>query len=326
MIKTFFATLTPMLTLFFLIVVGFFLQRGKLLPETAGKTIAKLETFVCVPALCFSTMGTYCTIETLGTHLLNLTFSIVEVALAIGISIPLSLLFAKRGTEARGVYLYALTFANSGYMGDPIVEALFGTEGLAYYKIACLPISIAIYVWGIGCMVKTKGKNPLLRLVNPPTVALFLGIAVGLLGIYGAFPLFIRQALDALRATMGPLAMLLAGITIAGYRMRDMLLDKKLYIASLLRLLLLPAVLILALFAFKAILTALGLTTSYDILFLVFFAVATPLGLNTVVFPEAYGGDSRRGAGMTMISHTLAVVTIPLLYALMVVLFGTPFA
>ena len=60
-------------------------------------------------------------------------------------------------------------------------------------------------------------------------------------------------------------------------------------------------------------------------LFLTFFATAPALGLNTVIFPEAYGGNPETGASMAMISHTLCVITIPLLYALMVALFGTPF-
>ena len=62
-----------------------------------------------------------------------------------------------------------------------------------------------------------------------------------------------------------------------------------------------------------------------DVLFLAFFATATPLGLNTVVFPEAYGGNPETGASMAMISHTLCVISIPLMYALMVAVFGVPF-
>ena len=59
-------------------------------------------------------------------------------------------------------------------------------------------------------------------------------------------------------------------------------------------------------------------------LFLAFFATAAPLGLNTVVFPKAYGGDPETGASMAMISHTLCVLSIPLMYALMVLIFGAP--
>ena len=56
------------------------------------------------------------------------------------------------------------------------------------------------------------------------------------------------------------------------------------------------------------------------VLTLALFAYATPLGMNTVVFPAAYGGETKTGASMAMISHTLSVVTIPLMYLLFIVI------
>lgn len=50
------------------------------------------------------------------------------------------------------------------------------------------------------------------------------------------------------------------------------------------------------------------------------FAYATPMGLNTIVFPAAYGGDTKTGAAMTMISSALSVITIPLMYYIFAVL------
>ena len=48
----------------------------------------------------------------------------------------------KEKVYERKVYQYALTFANSGYVGDPVVQALFGGIGLSYYKMYTLPISV----------------------------------------------------------------------------------------------------------------------------------------------------------------------------------------
>jgi predicted permease len=41
-----------------------------------------------------------------------------------------------------------------------------------------------------------------------------------------------------------------------------------------------------------------------------------PLGLNTIVIPAAYGKDTTAAAGMALISHTLAVISIPILFLL----------
>ena len=107
---------------------------------------------------------------------------------------------------------------------------------------------------------------------------------------------------------MGPLAMILTGFIIGQYDVVELLKNKKVYAASLLRLLVLPS-----LFIAVALLLGADETT----LTLCLFAYATPLGLNTVVFPAAYGGDTSIGASMAMISHTICVITIPLMRALL---------
>ena len=325
--EAFLATLTPMLTLFACIALGFLLRRGRILPDNAGSTMAKLETWVFLPALSFMTMCRFCTPDTLSTHAKNVVLSAVGVGIAISLSLLLARFFAKSGTPEHGIFLYALAFANSGYMGDPVVQALFGDEILSYYKMYTLPISLAIYTWGVSRMIPKGGKSALRRILNPPTVSLVLGVLAGVFGLLDVMPEFLVKALDSLRACMGPVAMLLAGFTIACYPLRDMLTDKRVYAASLLRLIAIPSLIIGVLFGIKTLFTlATGIPIGNSVLFFTFFAVGTPLGLNTVVFPAAYGGEPKLGAGMTLISHTMAVVTIPLMVALLTLLLGKPFA
>ena len=327
MIQTFLATLTPMLTLFICIAVGFTAKKAKLLPENAGKVMAKLETWIFCPALSFSTMARFCTVDSIGKHAVNILLSSCGVAIAMGIAIPLACVFIKKKCPERGIYMYALAFANSGYIGDPVVLALFGEEVLSYYKLFCLPISLMIYTWGISVLVP-KGENNksfLKKIMNAPTVAMFIGIAVGLSGLGVHIPLFLNNSLDSLKSCMGPVAMLLAGFTIASYDFLGMLKKGKVYLATALRLFAIPSVIICSLFGIKSILNLVfGMDIGNAPLFLCFFATAAPLGLNTVVFPEAYGGNPETGASMAMISHTLCVISIPLMYALMIAIFGSP--
>ena len=326
---TFLATLTPMLTLFFCIAVGFLAAKTKVLPAAASTTMAKMETWIFFPALSFTTMLRFCTIDNISTHATNVVMGCICVSLSLAIGIPLAKVFVKEKGVERGVYSYALVFANSGYIGDPVVLALFGEEGLAYYKLFCLPISIVIYTWGINVLTpKGNQKGSILKhLLNAPTVALLIGIIMGLSGLGNYLPKVLLSALDSLKACMGPVAMLLAGVTIARFDFMEMLKNKKVYIATALRLIFIPAVLIAVLFAVKTLANSLlNLFISNDALYLCFFATAAPLGLNTIVFPEAYGGNPKTGASMALISHTLCVVSIPIMYAIMVSIFGAPFS
>lgn len=325
MLTTFLATLTPMLMLFLCITVGFISRKTKILPENAGKVMAKMETWIFCPALGFITMANSFTVELLTTHAKNLLISCLGAALAMSLAIFLARFFVRENTPERGIYKYALTFANGGYVGDPLVLAIFGATGLGFYKIYYLPLSIIIYTWGISVLVpRTSEKSNVFKaLLNAPTVGLLLGMVVGITGLGAHLPTFLVNTLESLKSCMGPVAMLLCGFTVAGYNMKEMLKQKKVYIASLLRLVVLPAVLISALFGIKTLLAyALGLEIGNSVLFLAFFAFATPLGMNTIVYPEAFGGNPKTGASMALISHTLCVITIPLMFALMTAIFG----
>ena len=89
------------------------------------------------------------------------------------------------------------------------------------------------------------------------------------------------------------------------------MVNKPVYGASVLRLIVIPAV-------FMVLLRALGVNEEVMIFGLIAFA--TPLGLNTIVYPAAYGGNVKTGASMAVISHTFSVITIPLMYLLFIVL------
>ena len=325
MLDTFLFTLTPISTLFIFMGIGFLLSKLNILPKESSRVLSKLVVWVFYPCLCFITTAKHCTINAFAENAIVLLFSATALTLAIAISYFLVPFFAKRSSYEAGIYRYALTFANSGYLGDPLVLALFGEEILFYYKIFTLPISFAIYTWGIGILTpdEAKVKSPFLKLLNPSNVGLLLGIIVGLTGIYGYFPDFLVATLESLKNCLGPCVMLLAGCSVSLYSLKNMLKSRKVYIATALRMVIIPTVLISVLYFLTLGLGLLGVAVSNSVLYLAFFAFATPLGLNTVVYPESFGSDAEPGAAMALISHTLSVISIPLLYTLMTIIFGT---
>lgn len=323
--QTFFITLNPMLTMFLCIAIGYILRQTNILSRESGSVIAKLVTWVFAPALSFSTMANNFTVASLRVHAVNLGFSCAVIALSMGVAILLSRLFVREASPERGIYQYALAFANFGYMADPIVLGMFGDAALAYYKLFTLPANILVYVWGIGVLVP-KGSTRrgfLKNIANAPTIAMLFGMLVGITGLGKHMPEFMNSTLNSLKLCMGPMAMLLAGVTVANYSFFRMITNKKVYVASILRLTVLPCFLVAVVFGAKELINLL-FSTHIDnlILYLVFFFSAMPLGLNTVVFPEAYGGNPETGASMALVSNTLGVITIPLLYMAMAALFG----
>lgn len=307
------------------------LRKLHILGDESAKVLAKLETWVFLPALNFATMSEYFTLSTLSTHATNLILTIIVTVFAIFLAIFLSRFFYKENCYEKNVYQYALTFANFGYMGAPLVLAVFGDVGYSYYALVNLPLWIGIYTWGMTKLIpKNEEKGSALkRMINAPMIAMLLGMIFGITGLGGIFrstPVLsvVISTVDSLKACMGPVAMILAGVTIAKFGFYQMLKNKRVYLATFFRLILIPALVLALAYGLKELASVVFNTAIGDsVIFLLFFAFATPLGLNTIVFPEAYGKSAEEGASMALISHTLSVITLPVLYALLVLILGS---
>ena len=307
------STITPMLTMFTCIMIGYVLNKLKLLPENADTVLAKTETYVLVPALNISTFMNYCTVESLASYRSFLGASVILIAVAIGIACALSGIFSKDSYQ-RNIYKYALTFGNFGFLGNAIVPIILGEEFLYPYLLFTLPLNAMCYIWGLSLLVPAGNQNNVFRnLLNPCVISIGIGAVLGLTGVQPVIPAFVKLSLSNLSACMGPIAMILTGFVAAKYRIGDLLRKPFVYLATLFRLIILPVAFLAALILLRV---------DELIIKMCLFAYATPLGMNTVVFPTAYNKDASTGASMALISHTLCVVTIPLLYTVLTYILG----
>ncbi len=319
--EMFFLSLQQLLMMATLIIVGYILRVKNIVPENSGSVISKLETFVFVPALSFVTMLDKCTVENFVKNSSLMIYGLIFIVAAVALAYPVSRLFVRNADGnkeleyQRNIYKYALTFGNFGFMGNFIVLGIWGSEMFYKYHMLTFFVSVVCYSWGFYVLIP-KGHANLRQnlkkgLLGPPMVATVVGIICGLLNLKQYFPEFAISALDNASKCMGPAAMLLAGIVIGGYDVKKLLSDKKVYAITFLRLIVIPAL-------FMIILKLVG--TSTEVMTLLLICFATPLGLNTIVYPAAFGGDTKTGAAMAVISHTLSVITIPVMYYLFIVL------
>jgi predicted permease len=145
----------------------------------------------------------------------------------------------------------------------------------------------------------TGGKKPLKKLLNPITVAIALGIIFGLSGL--PVPEILGTAISSASACVGPLSMLLTGITLSGFAIGELIKNKTAYIFSALRLIIIPAI---------AYVICLGLRLTH-LAPMVLIITCMPCGLNTIVFPKLIGEDCKPGARLALITHIFSIITLP---------------
>lgn len=310
-------TLNQMLMMFSLILIGFFLRKKNIFPENSHITMSRLETFIFLPALNFSSMLTKCTVKTFSENSSLIFYGLLLILIAISLAYPVSRLFCKNDEYQRNIYKYGLAFGNYGFMGNFVVLEIWGSDAFFKYSMFTLLINVVCNSWGLYVLIpKDKENKNIFQSIkkgvfSPPTIALVLGMVLGLLNVKPYVPDFFLDVLSNASSCMGPVAMLLAGVVIGSYEFKSLFKNIRVYIITFLRLILIPCIIV-------GTLKLLGM--GEDIILFSLIVFATPLGLNTIIFPAAYGGDTKTGASMAMISHLFCVITIPLMYLIFVVL------
>ena len=283
--------------------IGFAFKKFKLFDDGASAVISKLVVNVFLPSMTFLTFAKNFTYQAITEKSSLLLMAVIILGVTYVLSVGLAHLFSKK-KETQDIYIYSFTIPNLGYMGYPLVKAIFGEAALLETMIFTIPFNIFIYT--AGMMLLTPQKKVTLKfLLNPSIVAIVLGMIVGVAGI--KLPAFATGALEKAEACMGPAAMILTGVVFARMNLKSIFGDPKAYIASAIRLLAIP---IAVLFVLRALNVPHGWILSAVAM------LAMPMGLNSVVFPEAYGGDSETGAKCSLMSGFLAIATIPIVFGM----------
>jgi predicted permease len=300
-------TLNQMLVLFTFMAVGFFLNKKNLLTKETSKVLSKLETYLFLPCLSFQTFYKNCTLDNLITTSRYLIYGTAILLVSFGVALLMSRLFAK-DRYTKNVYVYSFTIPNLGFMGNALVLGVFGPEVLFQYMMFYLPSQIYIYTHGLYSLVpkESGSKFSFKTLINPPLIGILIGAIFGIFQI--PIPGFLMTGISSASSCMSPIAMVIAGFVIGNYSLKTLASNYRIYIASLIRLVAMPIVFVLALK---------GINTNPDIVRAALCSTALPFGLNTIVFPEAYGGDATPGASMALISHLISVITLPLIFGLL---------
>lgn len=304
--STFVTTLSQISYLFLLIIAGFVVMKVCKLPSMATNILSKLVSTLFMPALILTNFMENFTVARLSSAWPFALAGVIVVTISVAIGMTISRLTAKDDYHRR-IHSYCLAFSNFGFMGTAVVSTLM-PELFMSYLILCTPMWVVNYSWAVPALLipseKKKGFS-FKNLLNPLFIAMVIGIVIGMTSL--PIPSFLDVSIDALSKCMSPSTMLLTGMCVAKIDIKRVLKIKSIYILSALRLLIIPSIFLLILLIFKI---------DYGVSLCVLSVLSMPLGLNSVVIPEAYGKDTSEASGMAIVSHLASALTIPLMFAL----------
>lgn len=291
------------------IFIGYIMRRSGKVEHKAAKVLSILTTHIFSPCYTLKTLPKNFTVKNLGSNLAVLGLSCFLLILVIALARFLAKKIGRTDFETRSL-TYVFAFANTGYFGYPVIEGVFGEAVLSQFMVFCIPFNIALGSYGYGLFMSDGHKiNWKKAFTSPVMFGYYGGILLGLSGI----PLggFITDTLSGLGACMSPASMLSAGIVLGSLSAKKLLSGIRPYVYSLIRLVGLPILFGVPLFLVVHFLKLDGI-----FLILPMAAIALPVGLNTVVYPESFGHDASENAKLCFVSFVMSILTLPVVFSL----------
>ncbi len=295
-----------MFKLFALLVLGYYFYKKNYFNSEVNEKLSNMIVRFTAPALIISSVSN---VESVNKAEV---IKIVGVGVVLYLILPLiayitiQLLRVEKSKE--GIYQMLITFSNVSFMSYPIVQAFYGDVAIFYNTLLHMPFNILIFTYGEYLLSKGEEKvNIKLKdILSPGLLA-----AVGALIIYFAeiqLPSFIGTTCSFLGGITTPLSMLILGSVLGGYSIKEVFLEKRLYLISVIKLVILP---VIVFFVFKRIFSdpiIIGVAT---------LTMGMPAASMCVMLSIKYEGQVKVASIGVFITTILSLISIPAIYLIL---------
>lgn len=339
-----------LLVMAIIVIISFFFSRKNGFGKDASQYLSRLLLYVINPCMIVSTFD----VDFSAAKLKSLSLAIaVSFAFHLAMIILATLLFARKKAAQGQTALQGqksgrvedclqgqkssrdslskigIVFTNSGFIGIPLINGVFGSEGVFFLMGYILVFNVLLWIWGEWLMTGTM--RPLKILTNPNVLACAAGLAVFCLPF--KTPYVIIEPLKMIGACNGAASMILLGLLFASFGgAKEKSGQDKNAAASpalafsrpivlplardvFLRLVVCPLILLGAtLFAMRAFSFVSEIQLIMSVLFI---AASCPVGMSVSSFAVVFKKDADYASLLVAVSSAACVVTIPLLVALL---------
>lgn len=210
-------------------------------------------------------------------------------------------LFRRFAPGEMAVAQYSTICSNANFLGVPVVEGIWGSEGVLLGNIYLIPQRVMMWVVGVGFFTKGQKTNVIKKLLTTPCVdAVFIGLFFLVTQI--RLPSVLDNTVRILSNCNTGLSMFLIGMLISDFHWGDFCKPRVLYVAAI-RLVLIPGVIL----AVCRLLHTPALATGICVVL-----AAMPTAGTTAILAAKYRSGAAFAANCVTVTTFLSMATIPL--------------
>lgn len=292
-----------------ILVIGAIAYKTNVITKDGTKQLSAVELKIVNPLLIFMSYQS----EFDGARLHGLLWTFLLSAISFAITIPLASLLKRKGKENFSVERFSCIYSNCGFMGIPLISALFGSDGVLYLTAYITTFNLLVFTHGYMMMKEETDFSAFVSAVKSPTIiAVFIGLIcyvtdLRLTGIPVAGGV-LADALQFIADMNTPLAMIIAGATAAQSNLLKAVADVKILTTAFYKLLMLPAVVILVIHFLPDSIPDMSKM-------IVSIACACPAATTGTMFALLFDKNAKRCSEIFAITTILSMITLPLITA-----------
>ncbi|MDF2545934.1 MAG: permease [Anaerosolibacter sp.] len=296
--------LESVISLFIVILVGIYASKKNIITEKINKGLIDILIQIALPFMILSSF-IYTYDNTIKSNVIK-TFYYSMIAYIIMIIFSYLILLPIKN-DKKTILHFANVFMNTGYVGFPILNSIYGTEGVVYGSIFNMFFVIFLWTYGIilfkGKLEKDELKAELRKiLLNPSILAVCIGILIMIFDIQ--FSGAILSSIRSIGNITGPLSMIIIGVILSNTKIKKYLSDWTIYYGLTTKLIIIPAVMYL--------LSLLAKDTSKAIN-TVIIMTAMPASAMTAILAENFEKEKEYAAVVVSVTTLLSLITVPIL-------------
>lgn len=294
-----FVTLVDLMGMMFLLIMaGFLLRKLGYITDAGKKCITDILLYAILPCNIIKAFT-----ADLGTNHWNDFAVLLVVAVSVQIMALLIGRFCYGMMDAgeKSVYQYATVCSNSGFLGNPMSEGVFGPTGLLFASVFLLPQRVVMWTAGVTYFTGGADKKKAYKkiLLHPSMIATYIGFVLLFFHIKLPTPLY--KAVVSMSNCTTAMTMMYIGTILVGIDLKHIITPKQLYY-NLIRLVLMP----LAVYIGCHLLSVDPLVTGVGVLL-----TGMPAGSTTSLLAAKYGADEVSAAKCVVLSTLFSIIAIP---------------
>ena len=311
------AILNQMAIFVIIIFVGFIAGKTGILSAERQSGFSQLVVKIVLPAMIVTTLPTAGSRHDIAASLPVLVASGIIIILLGLMGFGVGKIFGL-GRKTLGAHTAVTMFGNCGFMGMPLMAAVFGETGALYMSIFLIADQVLLWTAGetiVSISGRESGKrdapakNAFLSgmkniITSPTIIALLIGLALILADIRPSGVVF--DALKGLGDCSRYMALIYIGSTLINFKFKSVLKKPSLLALILTKMIIFPVIVYLVLGAFP-------LWFGGEKRLLLALASGLPTMLTISVMARAEGSDHDYAREATLFTNLVCVGTIPLI-------------